>query len=106
LCEYVGVYILQTPNNISEHTEETLSKDNLIFSNQDKDVLIEFKDLIEYELPKNFVPPIIPKSDRNEEKEQIEKESQESSEKSSSEKKLERKNVVFFLIFHSICNQF
>jgi hypothetical protein len=48
LSEFVGIRILQTPN--SEHTEETLSKDNLIFSNQDKDIFIETEDLIEDEI--------------------------------------------------------
>lgn len=96
---FVGVYILQTPNIISEHTEETIFKDNLIFSNQGKDIFIEFKDLIEYEMPKNFVPPITPKPDPNEEKERKEKHLQECNEKSSSEKKLESKNVLSFWYF-------
>jgi hypothetical protein len=59
---FVGVYILQTPNNISEHTEETLSKDNLIFSNQDKDILIETEDFIEDEISNNSVSSNIFKS--------------------------------------------
>jgi hypothetical protein len=67
--------------------------------------LIETEVFVEDEISKNSLVPNIFKSNQNEEKEQKEKESQESSEKSSSEKKLERKNVVFFLIFHSICNQ-
>jgi hypothetical protein len=103
---FVGVYLLQTPNIINEHTEETISKDNLIFSNQDKDIFIEIKDLIEDEISNNSVPPSISKPDQNEEKEQKEKHSQESDKKSSSEKKLERKNILFFSIFYSICNQF
>jgi parallel beta-helix repeat protein len=73
-----GVYIVQMADSAIEHTEESLSKDNRIFANVEKDVFIEFKEHIEYEIPENFVPPIIPKNEPTEDEEQKEKSDNES----------------------------
>jgi hypothetical protein len=62
-----GIYILQTTDMMNEHTKESLLRDNKIFANSSDDVLIEVRNMKEYEIPSDFQPPFIPKQESIEE---------------------------------------